>query len=68
VSQTQSVAFEGAENIRKAEVLISPVVAPRHAGCSDAEHGVEQASKHPETTWAVLKRLARGGFETHTLP
>jgi len=28
----------------------------------------EQAGEHSETTRTVLKRLARGGFETRTLP
>jgi hypothetical protein len=67
-SHPESVAFEAAEKIRKAEVLISPVETPHHAGCGDAEHGVEHARKHPEATWAVLERLAWGIFEALALP
>ena len=68
-SQSKCVAFESAKKIRKAEVLTKPVIVPHHASCSDdPENCVEQASEHRKTTRPFLKRLARGGFETRTLP
>ena len=66
-SQSKFVAFESPKKMRKTEVLTKPVMAPHHASCSDPENCIEQARKHRKTTRAFLKRLARGGFETHAL-
>jgi hypothetical protein len=67
-SQSKCVAFESPKKVRKAEVLTEPVKASHHASCSDSENGIEEASEHPKTTRAVLKHLARGGFETYAFP
>jgi hypothetical protein len=67
-SQSKCVAFESPEEVRKAEVLTKPVKTSHHASCSDAKNGIKEASEHPKTPRAFLKRLGQCRFETYALP